>query len=77
MQPKKRTVDDLDGGTFEVPDEPVIPADGAETMELTRRMIAFTEIILWSLRHPHGRAQSDFKKRVLRINEYLCKRYNR
>ncbi len=45
-------------------------------MELTRKMIAWTEKILHGFR-PRCKSQSDFRKRVLRINEYLCKRYNR
>lgn len=43
-------------------------------MELTRKMIAWTEFLLFSSLYP---ARTAERRRLLRINEYLCKRYNR
>ena len=45
-----------------------------EPNELTRKMIAWTEFLLFSSIYPVRTAE---RRRVLRINEYLCRRYNR
>lgn len=45
-----------------------------EPNELTRKMIAWTEFLLFSSCYPVRTAE---RRRVLRINEYLCRRYNR
>lgn len=65
-----RTVHDLDGNTFEVPDPPPIPA--AQT--LTHRLLAVVQSLLCRL---DPQRAPNLCRRLTRMETYLIERYNR